>query len=196
MRFDERIRQARELLKEAGFPGGEGFPELTYLSTPGYHAKVAMVIAKTWKDRLGVNLRITEHPFKVFLQKLEEKDYQVGRFAWLADMADPMDFLALFLTDAPYNNTGFADPKYDELLAQARVEPDQITRNRLMEQAEKLLMDDLPLSPVFNYTDVLAVHNYVSGIHANKMAQHGLKSVRIDQAARRERFAPKTTPQP
>ena len=65
-----------------------------------------------------------------------------------------------------------------------------------MEQAEKLLMDDLPLSPVFNYTDVLAVHNYVSGIHANKMAQHGLKSVRIDQAARRERFAPKTTPQP
>ena len=196
MRFDKRIAEARELLKEAGFPNGEGFPELTYLSTPGYHAKVAMVISKTWKDRLGINTVITEHPFKEFLQKLELKDYQVGRFAWLADMADPMDFLALFLTDAPYNNTGFASEQYDSLLGRARVEPDHATRNQLMEQAEKLLMDDLPISPVFNYTDVLAVHDYISGIHANKMAQHGLKSVRIDQAARKQRFAPKPTAQP
>ena len=57
-----------------------------------------------------------------------------------------------------------------------------------MERAEKLLMDELPLSPVFNYTDVLAVHDYVSGLFANKMAQHGLKSVKIDQAARKKRF--------
>jgi oligopeptide transport system substrate-binding protein len=183
--YKKRVELAKKLLAEAGFPGGKGLPEIEYLyNTAETHQKVGVVIAKAWAKELGIKAKPLNQEWKVYLNSQASLDYDVSRAGWVADMEDPINFLEMFITDGGNNNTGWSNTKYDDLIRKARGERDLNKRNAMLSQAEEILMQELPVLPIFNYTTVSSIQKYVSGFHSNKLNQHALKYVKIDTAMR------------
>lgn len=116
--------RARELLADAGFPGGAGFRELGILyNTRDDHKKIAEVIADQLRRNLGIRVRAYNQEWQSYLASVDARDYDIARAGWIGDYADPNTFLELWLTDGGNNRTGWSDPNYDALLRAAAAGP-------------------------------------------------------------------------
>ena len=125
--FSYDVAYARELLAEAGYPNGEGWPglELTY-NTSDDHRKIAVALQQMWKDDLNIEVTLTNQEWKVYLDSVTNMHFQIARRGWIGDYVDPNNFLDLFISTGGNNNTGFADPAYDEMIL--REAPQAATR--------------------------------------------------------------------
>lgn len=141
------------------------FPEVTisYNTSEG-HKMIAEAIAAMWKENLGVNVKLFNQEWKVYLDTLDNRDYQVGRIGWLGDYMDPMTFLDMFVTGGGNNWPGYSNSEYDALIAKAKATGDQQERLDAMAEAEKILMDEMPIIPIYFYTDVYMVQDNVKGM--------------------------------
>lgn len=149
---DADFTEARKLLGEAGYPGGKGFPKLRYIyNTQEMHRAISQVIQENWKRELGIDIEIDNQEFKVVIENRHQGNYDIARNGWVADFADPLNFLDLFLSYSGNNDSFYNSPAYDHLVEQARDEADPRKRMELLRQAEDLLMTDLPIIPVFFY---------------------------------------------
>src|SRR6056297_130792 len=115
--FTHDIDRARALLAEAGYPDGRGWPgvELKY-NTSESHRKVAVALQQMWKDALNIEITLANQEWKVYLDSVDNMDFQMARRGWIGDYVDPNNFLDLFLCGGGNNNTGFCDPRYDALV--------------------------------------------------------------------------------
>ncbi|MBE6072470.1 MAG: peptide ABC transporter substrate-binding protein [Clostridium butyricum] len=164
------VEQAKKLLEEAGYPNGQGFPTLTMLINPeGDHSLIAQAVQDMWKTNLGINIEIQSQEWKVFQQTRVDKNYQVARDGWVGDYNDPMTFIDLLESTSGLNNSGYNNPKYDELVEAAKVESDAVKRMDLLHQAEDVLMEDMPLAPVYYYTQPMGVQSYVKGLRVSNL---------------------------
>ncbi len=147
------IADARDRLAEAGFEGPADFPTVTLMfNTGGGHERTAQAIQAMWAETLGVEVEFRTLEWKVFLQQYSDGRYMVARASWFGDYGDPTTFLNLFRTGDGNNDTGFSDPHYDQLLADAAAEPDPDKRFDLLERAEAYIMDRmLPMVPLYHY---------------------------------------------
>lgn len=175
---DERadLDEARALLAEAGFgPGGRPFPrvELHY-NNQAPHGDVAEVVAEAWRRELGVEARLAPQEWKVFLATQRELDYDVSRSSWIADYRDPRTFLEVFAGSSENNRTGWHDARYDELLEQASraAGPE---RARLYREAEELLLEALPILPIYAYASQNLVDPGLGGFEDNVLDEHAPK---------------------
>ena len=114
------VERARQLLADAGFPGGRGFPKLGILyNTQDMHKKIAEVIA----DQLARNLRIEVQPYnqewQSYMASVREGQFDLARGSWIGDYVDATTFLDLWVTGGGNNQTGFSSPTYDALLRAA-----------------------------------------------------------------------------
>jgi len=147
------VEQARALLAEAGYPGGQGLPVLELMfNTSEAHKTIAEAVQKMWKEALGVQIQLVNQDWKVYLDREAKFDYTLSRAAWIADYVDPMTFLDLFVSGGGNNRTGWANPEYDALIRAAAAEPDAAKRLLHFQQAEALLLAEMPLMPVYFYT--------------------------------------------
>ena len=136
------VSKARQLLAEAGFPGGRNFPAIRILfNTSDMHKDIAQVIQQDWKEHLGVNVQLENYEWRTFLATLSQKDYEVARSGWIGDYPDPNTFLDMFVTDGANNQTNWSNARYDELIEQAKFEPDYQKRLGLLTEAEQILME-------------------------------------------------------
>jgi oligopeptide transport system substrate-binding protein len=175
--------RARALLAEAGFPGGRGFPELELMfNSDELHRRIATAIQQMWQRELGISVTLTGQDWKVQQSRERERQYQISRASWIGDYVDPTTFLDLFRADGGNNRTGWRNADYDVLLdAAARADGDA-ARHALLRQAEALLLSELPILPLYIYTQVRLVSPRVCGWHDNLLDQHPYRDVWIAPA--------------
>ncbi|MCB9914322.1 MAG: hypothetical protein H6828_04110 [Planctomycetes bacterium] len=168
------VAEARRLLAEAGFgPGGAEFPTFEILyNTDQTHKDIAEVVASEWKQHLGLNVKLLNQEWKVYLDSQKNKDYDVCRSAWIGDYADPNTFLDMWVTDGDNNRTGWSNARYDELIRQAAAESDEAARLAQFVEAEGLLLEELPILPLYYYSTRNLVNPRLGGFHANVLDEH------------------------
>lgn len=175
------VSKARRLLAEAGFPGGRNFPAIRILfNTSDMHKDIAQVIQQDWKEHLGVNVQLENYEWRTFLATLSQKDYEVARSGWIGDYPDPNTFLDMFVTDGANNQTNWSNARYDELIEQAKFEPDYQIRLGLLTEAEQILMDEQPIIPIYFYVSKNLVQPHVLGFSNNVQDVHPLHILKLD----------------
>jgi oligopeptide transport system substrate-binding protein len=171
---------ARKLLAEAGFPGGKGFPKTTVLyNTNEAHKKIAAAVQEMWRTHLGIDVELANLEWKIYLDHQSRLDFDVIRRAWIGDYTDPNTFLDMFTSTNGNNNTGWSDPRYDKLIRDAQFERDAAKRMGILREAEALLMDELPIVPIYFYVTKNLWKTSVQGLHDNVRDTHPLQRVRL-----------------
>jgi oligopeptide transport system substrate-binding protein len=174
------IEEARRLLAEAGFPEGEGFPMVNYLYSEGeLNEAIAVELQSMWRQLLGVNVQLLRQEWKVYLNSMSRLDYDIARSSWVGDYPDPNTFLDMFVTGGGNNRTGWSDPRYDRLIAEAASEIDAAKRHEILRKAEKLLVcEQMPVCPLYFYVGIqLYDGNKLGGLEGNVLDEHPLKSM-------------------
>jgi oligopeptide transport system substrate-binding protein len=168
------VAHAKQLLAEAGFgPGGKPFPtfEIHY-NTSEAHRDIAEVVASDWKKHLGIDARLLNQEFKVYLDTQRQLGYDVSRSAWIGDYVDPNTFLDLFMTGNENNKTGYSNARYDDLVTRAAAELDPARRMQLLGEAEALLLEELPILPVYYYVTQSMFNPRIGGLYDNLLDEH------------------------
>ena len=170
---------ARKLLADAGHPGGAGLPPLEILiNTSELHRPLAEAVQAMWKKELGLDVRLNNQEWKVYLNSRAMMDYTVCRAGWIGSL-DPSFFLENFLSGGANNLTGFASPEYDRLVHQAQVTLDPKARNECFQQAEAILMESAPIVPIYFYTNIYLLKPGVQGWHSNPVDYHPLEELSL-----------------
>ncbi len=169
----ERDAEARRLYAQAGYgPERPLQVELRY-NTSENHKKIALAIASMWKQVLGVGTTLINEEWKVFLQNREQKSLtEIFRAGWISDYNDPYSFLELFRSGHGRNDYGYDNSSFDALLEEIARERVPARRNRMMHEAERLLLDDNPVIPVYTYVTKRLVDRHVRGWQNNVMDHH------------------------
>jgi peptide/nickel transport system substrate-binding protein/oligopeptide transport system substrate-binding protein len=162
--------KARELLANAGFPGGRGLPVLTIWSSVK-HEGIVREHEQVRKSLEAVGLRAEFHyqtDWPVFSRMLADGKLPLFLYAWNADVPEPDNFLfKLFHSKSSRNFTGYANPVVDDLLEHARRDRDLQRRVELYRRAEQLILDDAPIIPVWHYTYERLFQPYVRSVEVN-----------------------------
>ncbi len=170
---------ARALLAAAGYPGGARLPPVDILiNTSELHRPLAEAVQAMWKKELGVDARINNQEWKVYLNSRSMMDYTVCRAGWIGSL-DPSFFLENFLSGGANNLTGFASPEFDRLVRQAQVTLDPTARNECFQQAEAILMEQAPILPVYFFTNIYLLKPSVKGWHNNPVDYHPLEELSL-----------------
>jgi oligopeptide transport system substrate-binding protein len=180
---------ARRLLAEAGFPDGRGMQRIPILyNTDEAHQSIAELIQDQWKRALGIDVVPENQPWGSYQESQRNLRYSVCRAGWGGDYLDPNTFLDLFVTGGENNETGWSNADYDRLIEAAAHERDSTKRMELFRQAEAILLDEVPIIPIYFRVSKNLVRRYVQGFHNNLLDMHPLKAIKVDQAARRRMF--------
>ena len=156
--------KAQDLLKQAGYKDGVDFPvvDLLYNTSEG-HQKLAQAIQQMWKTSLNIDVTLTNTDWKVYLSRQSIGDFQIARAGWIGDYIDPKSFLDMMVTDRGNNQTGWSNKQYDNLLKEAANSTSQQQRFNKFYEAEKILMDEMPIIPIYTYTRIYMLHEDVKG---------------------------------
>ena len=169
----EREDEARRLFAAAGY--GESNPltvELRY-NTSENHRKIAIAIAAMWKQVLGVRTRLINEEFRVFLQNRAQRQVtEVFRAGWIGDYQDAFTFLELFHSSHGRNDPGYANPRFDRLLDQIASERVPSRRRNLMAEAERMVLADQVILPVYVYVTRRLIDPRLKGWEENIMDHH------------------------
>ncbi len=173
--------RARQLLAEAGFPGGAGFPKKEILiNTSEDHRRIGEAIQAMWKEHLGIDVGIYNQEWKVYLDTRSNLDYDIARAAWIADYVYPTTFLDMFTTGNGNNNTGWSSSQYDQLIRDSRLATSEEDRIRLLREAEGILMNELPIIPIYWYTRNFLKDPRLSGYAPKVLDHHPYKYIRFE----------------
>jgi oligopeptide transport system substrate-binding protein len=142
MPYGERVKKAKELLKEAGYDANNPLEFTLRYNTSENHKRIAVAVASMWKQ-IGVKAELFNSEVKVHYADLKQGDFQVARAGWIGDYNDAQNFLYLLETRTGANNYGrYSNPEYDKLMMEAEVTADLVKRGELMRKAEAMAMDD------------------------------------------------------
>ena len=172
---------ARALLAEAGYPGGKGAPAIELLyNTSESHRAVAETVQELWKRELGLEVRLVNQEWKTVQSTRRTGDFQILRSVWNPDYLDPLSFLNVWTSSSTDNYTGWSSSEYDQLLFRAARTADAAARDKLLQQAEALLLDDAPFVPLYHYTHVFLIQPSVKGWHPTLLDHHPYKHVYLE----------------
>lgn len=175
-----RLALAKQLYAESGYSADKPLTlELLY-NTSDNHKKLAIAVAAMWKQTLGVQTNLRNEEWKVYLNSRKQKQFQVVRSGWIGDYNDAYSFLSLFKSDVGEMNTAaYQNPNYDKLIHAAENEADATKRREDLQQAEQVLLTDMPIIPIYHYTTQHLVNPKISGWVDNVMDIHPTQYLNI-----------------
>lgn len=160
------VEEAKALLaKGMEEEGYTTLPEVTITySTSDSHKKIAEALQQMFKDNLGVEVKLANMEWNVFAEDQKALKFQFSRSSFLADYADPINFLENFQTGLSMNRTGWSNAKYDQLIKDAKNEADEAKRYEMMYEAERILFEEMPIVPLYFYNQAYLQNEAVTGI--------------------------------
>jgi len=163
------VDEAKKLLAEAGFPDGKGFPKLTITyNTAENHKAIAEAVQEMWKKNLNIDVQIQNQEWAVFQDTRHQGNYDIARGGWIGDYEDPMTFLDLWTKESGNNDAHWYKDGYDKLVRTAQTSSGD-ARDKAMYDAEKMLMADQVIIPVYYYTHPVCVANRVKDWYLNML---------------------------
>lgn len=173
--------KALQLLKEAGFPNGEGLPQIKLLTIPQY-ADLGSYIANELQQ-IGIRVQVEAIQKSLLLEQTSKSQALFFRGSWIADYPDAENYLSVFYSKnpAPPNYTRYKNPAFDELYEKALAEKNDSIRNQLYQDADRYVINDAPVIPLWYDMVVHLVHPYVTGFTANGLNLLELRRVKINK---------------
>ncbi len=177
---ERRNAEAQRLFEESGYSENNPLTIQILYNTSENHKRIAVAIASMWKQVLGVETTLLNQEWKVFLETRKQKTMPgVARNGWIGDYNDAYSFTQLLASDNEQNDSGFANDEYDALLDRAALEPDMQKRAALMEAAERLMLEEQPIIPIYFYVSKHLIKPWVGGFEPNIMDHHYTKNFHI-----------------
>jgi oligopeptide transport system substrate-binding protein len=169
MPMEQRIAEARKLYAAAGYSTAKPLRfELRY-NAGEVHDRLAVAVSSMWKEALGAEVRLTAVEFKSLLQDIDRGDVQMFRSSWLGDYNDAYTFAQYLKSDFGINLPHYRSKPYDDLLDRAVREVNPAARRELLESAERTMLADHPLIPLYFYVNKHLVKPQVQGWYDNVM---------------------------
>lgn len=174
-------QKAAEYLAKAGYPNGEGFPQIALLyNTDELHKKIAVAAQQMWKKHLNVNVTLENQEWKFFLENRKNKTFTLARGGSISTFADPIDFLQSYMTGHGMNDSDYRNSDFDALVNKALYELDPVKRGAYLEEAEELLLNDAAIAPVLTYTEVFLKAPEVKNAIFSATAKPNYKDIYLD----------------
>jgi oligopeptide transport system substrate-binding protein len=170
MTQDERNARAQELMAEAGFgEGGEALTVDILYNTSEAHQAIMVAIGQMWKETLGVETALANQEWQTFLDARGNQNYELARAGWCGDYNEASTFLDIMSSASGYNDSKYANPDYDALMAAAKTADDPMP---LYTQAEQLLAQDFPVLPIYHYSSVYMLNDAIRNWPVNNVQQN------------------------
>ena len=161
--YEADLEEAKQLLADAGYPNGEGFPTITYSTNDaGYHKVVAEYLQQAWAE-LGIDLQVDIVEWASFTPMRRNGDYDVARNGWVGDYSDPSNMLDLFYSTNGNNDGKFNNADYDAAMELSRTTLDAAERSTALHNAEDVLMEEAGCIPVAYYNDFWLQSDKITG---------------------------------
>lgn len=162
--FEANLEQAKALLAEAGYPNGEGLPQITYSTNDtGYHKVVAEYLQQAWAE-LGVDLKVETVEWASFTPMRRNGDYDSSRNGWVGDYTDPSNMLELLYSTNGNNDGKYNNPEFDAAIDESRATADPEARSAALHKAEDIMMEDMACIPVAYYNDFWLQSDKITGM--------------------------------
>ncbi len=173
---------AKLLLEEAGFSEQNPFPKLEILfNTNEDHRKLALAVQQMWQINLGIEVELVNQDWKVYLNREMIGDFQISRAGWIGDYEDPNTFLDLMRPNRGNNKTGWENMEYDALVEKANTINNQAERYELLYQAEKILIENMPVIPLYTYVRAYQLSPDVKGFSPHILDHHHPKFIYLER---------------
>lgn len=167
-------------LEELGLADASELTINISINTSEAHSTIAQFIQEGWAQNLGINVNIDNTEWQVYLERLNVLDFQVARMGWIADYNDASSFLDMYRTaDSGNNDTGWENEEFKSLIDQASAEQDPAVRTDLQLQAEAIMVDEMPVIPLYYYTNLYVVQDHVENMSPDALGNINLKDVSI-----------------
>ena len=161
--FDANLEEAKKLLEEAGYPNGEGFPQIEYTTNDaGYHKVVAEYLQQAWAA-IGIDLKVNIVEWASFTPMRRNGEFDVARNGWVGDYTDPSNILELFCTTNGNNDGKYTNADFDAAIEDSRATTDAATRSADLHKAEDTLMNDAGCIPIAYYNDFWLQSSKITG---------------------------------
>jgi oligopeptide transport system substrate-binding protein len=186
---DADREEARRLFEEALVAQGltkESLPAISLLyRTAERNHLIAQAVQQQWFDAFGIRVMLQSVEGKVYFDRVSKQDYQLAAGSWIADFADPINFLEVFkYKRGGTNNTLWENPTYTGLLDLSSHVADVGERTQLLAMSEQILMEEMPIIPVFYYTMLYVNQPYVKDVVVTSMGQIDFKWAYVDKTVK------------
>jgi ABC-type oligopeptide transport system substrate-binding subunit len=167
------VAEARRLMKEAGYgEGGKQLPPIEYsYNTSDEHKIIGEQLQAMWRDAFGVDVRLQNMENAVLQGRFTQGDFQMARSSWVADYPDPLNFLEIHVDGSTYNRSRLNNPAFDALILEAGQEPDQVKRDDILAEAERILIvEEAAVAPIYDFTFSILISDKLENVGVNNLA--------------------------
>ena len=178
----ERIKEARRLYALSGFSADRPLHLRVLFNSNNSIKQVAIAIASMWKQTLGVDTALLDEEYRVFLDSRRDTSrWDVARLGWTADYNDAGNFLDTLRSSSPNNDARYDRPEYNELLDRAALTVNPSDRRLLLESAEKMMLSDYPILPIYFFSSKRLIKPYLKGATPNPLNRLYSKHLTINE---------------
>lgn len=181
LEFD--INKAKELISQSTYQDVSNLPPIK-LTTSGWGGNISEemgAIIQDWQYNLGVQVTVRQLEPEIFLYRINEEVDEIYMLGWVADYADPQNFLDnLFRTGYTYNVSKYSNEEVDSLLSMAAIEQDKQKRLNIYREAEQIILLDAPILPLWFDTNYILIKPFVRNFELNPVGIPTLNEAYIE----------------